>query len=117
MGCVYSAMLTFAIGAGAVLDAFEKGLGVLGLNRPVGWGSYIITFVFWVGIGHAGTLISAILFLFRQKWRTGINRSAEAMTIFAVMTAFVPGYSYGSSLACDCLVVSLSQSKTTLAKL
>ena len=83
------AMSAFAIGAGAVLDAFEKGLGVLGINQPAGWGSYIITFVFWVGIGHAGTLISAILFLFRQKWRTGINRSAEAMTIFAVMTALL----------------------------
>src|SRR4051812_36916187 len=63
------------------------GIGTLGLNSPVGWGTDIINFVFWIGIGHAGTLISAILFLFRQKWRTSINRSAEAMTIFAVMTA------------------------------
>jgi molybdopterin-containing oxidoreductase family membrane subunit len=63
------------------------GLGVWGINRPVGWGFAIINFVFWVGIGHAGTLISAILFLFRQKWRTSINRFAEAMTIFAVMCA------------------------------
>jgi Ni/Fe-hydrogenase subunit HybB-like protein len=63
------------------------GTGLLGINHPVGWGSYIINFVFWIGIGHAGTLISAILFLFRQKWRTGINRTAEAMTIFAVMVA------------------------------
>ena len=63
------------------------GLGLLGLNHPNGWGSDITTFVFWIGIGHAGTLISAILFLFRQKWRTAINRSAEAMTIFAVMVA------------------------------
>jgi molybdopterin-containing oxidoreductase family membrane subunit len=63
------------------------GQGVLGLNQPNGWGTDITNFVFWVGIGHAGTLISAILFLFRQKWRTGINRSAEAMTIFAVITA------------------------------
>jgi len=63
------------------------GLGLLGLSHPVGWGTDITTFVFWIGIGHAGTLISAILFLFRQKWRTGINRAAEAMTIFAVMTA------------------------------
>ena len=63
------------------------GIGLMGVNHPVGWGTYIITFVFWIGIGHAGTLISAILFLFRQKWRTSIARTAEAMTVFAVMTA------------------------------
>ena len=63
---------------------FWEGIGVWGLNNPVGWAFDITNFVFWVGIGHAGTLISAILFLFRQKWRTSINRSAEAMTIFAV---------------------------------
>jgi Ni/Fe-hydrogenase subunit HybB-like protein len=63
------------------------GVGVWGVNHPVGWGWAIVNFVFWVGIGHAGTLISAILFLFRQKWRTSINRFAEAMTIFAVMCA------------------------------
>ena len=65
----------------------KKGIGILGINHPVGWGVYITNFVFWIGIGHAGTLISAILHLFRQRWRTAINRSAEAMTIFAVMTA------------------------------
>ncbi|MCP5500597.1 MAG: polysulfide reductase NrfD [Leptospiraceae bacterium] len=64
-----------------------EGLYILGVNNPVGWGFFIVNFVFWVGIGHAGTLISAVLFLFRQKWRTGINRAAEAMTIFAVLTA------------------------------
>ena len=64
-----------------------KGMGVAGLNNPVGWGVYITDFVFWIGIGHAGTLISAILFLFRARWRNAIFRSAEAMTIFAVMTA------------------------------
>jgi len=58
-------------------------------NNPVGWGLPIVNFVFWVGIGHAGTLISAILFLFRQKWRNGIARFAEGMTIFAVMTAMI----------------------------
>jgi Ni/Fe-hydrogenase subunit HybB-like protein len=63
------------------------GMGMMGVNHPVGWGTDIITFVFWIGIGHAGTLISAILFLFRQKWRTSIARSAEAMTVFAVATA------------------------------
>jgi Ni/Fe-hydrogenase subunit HybB-like protein len=65
----------------------NTGIGVWGNNRPVGWAWDITNFVFWIGIGHAGTLISAILFLFRQKWRTSINRSAEAMTLFAVMCA------------------------------
>src|SRR4029434_1165286 len=65
----------------------RKGIGVWGLNHPVGCAFDITNFVFWIGIGHAGTLISAILHLFRQRWRTAINRSAEAMTIFAVMTA------------------------------
>ncbi len=64
-----------------------EGTGIWGLNQPAGWGWAIINFVWWVGIGHAGTLISAILFLFRQGWRTAINRFAEAMTIFAVMCA------------------------------
>ena len=63
------------------------GMGLMGVNHPVAWGTDIITFVFWIGIGHAGTLISAILFLFRQKWRTSIARTAEAMTVFAVLTA------------------------------
>ncbi len=65
------------------------GMGLMGISHPVGWGTDIITFVFWIGIGHAGTLISAVLFLFRQKWRTSIARTAEAMTVFAVMTAGV----------------------------
>jgi Ni/Fe-hydrogenase subunit HybB-like protein len=68
---------------------FWEGVGIWGLNNPVGWGYAIVNFVFWVGIGHAGTLISAILFLFRQDWRTGINRFAEAMTIFAVICALI----------------------------
>src|SRR6187431_2645732 len=73
-----------------------EGVGIWGNNQPVGWAFDIVNFVFWVGIGHAGTLISAILFLFRQKWRTSINRSAEAMTIFAVMCALVfPGIHTG----------------------
>ncbi len=63
------------------------GLGYAGLTNPVGWGTFITTFVFWVGIGHAGTLISAILFLFRAPWRQSIYRLAEAMTVFAVLTA------------------------------
>ena len=64
-----------------------KGVGIWGLNIPVGWGFAIINFVWWVGIGHAGTLISAILLLLRQDWRTSINRFAEAMTLFAVACA------------------------------
>jgi Ni/Fe-hydrogenase subunit HybB-like protein len=63
------------------------GVGVWGNNSPIGWAWDITNFVFWIGIGHAGTLISAILFLFRQKWRTSINRAAEAMTLFAVACA------------------------------
>ncbi len=66
-----------------------NGVGVWGNNVPVGWAWDIVNFVFWVGIGHAGTLISAILFLFRQKWRTSINRAAEAMTLFAVICALM----------------------------
>ncbi len=66
---------------------FATGVGVWGNNSPEFWGFPIVNFVFWVGIGHAGTLISAILFLFRQHWRTSINRFAEAMTIFAVACA------------------------------
>lgn len=73
-----------------------EGTGVWGLNNPVAWGWAIVNFVWWVGIGHAGTLISAILFLFRQDWRTAINRFAEAMTIFAVMCAGVfPAFHVG----------------------
>ncbi len=79
-----------------ILYLIFTGVGVWGVNNPVGWGWAIVNFVFWVGIGHAGTLISAILFLFRQKWRTGINRFAEAMTIFAVICAGVfPGVHVG----------------------
>ena len=72
---------------GVITAIFMLGMGLMGVNHPVGWGTDIITFVFWIGIGHAGTLISAILFLFRQKWRTSIARTAEAMTVFAVLTA------------------------------
>ena len=72
------------------------GVGIWGNNNPVFWGWPIVNFVFWVGIGHAGTLISAILFLFRQNWRTSINRFAEAMTIFAVVCAgLFPGIHIG----------------------
>ncbi len=70
-----------------IVYLIATGVGVWGNNQPVAWGWPIVNFVFWVGIGHAGTLISAILFLLRQGWRTGINRFAEAMTIFAVICA------------------------------
>lgn len=68
---------------------FWEGVGIWGLNIPVAWGWAIVNFVWWVGIGHAGTLISAILYLFRQQWRTSINRMAEAMTVFAVICALI----------------------------
>ena len=80
----------------AVLYLIYEGTGTWGLNQPVGWAWDITNFVFWIGIGHAGTLISAILFLFRQKWRTAINRAAEAMTLFAVACALMfPGIHVG----------------------
>src|SRR5664279_2622268 len=66
---------------------FIKGTGIWGINIPIGWGFAIVNFVWWIGIGHAGTLISAILSLLNQKWRTSINRFAEAMTLFAVACA------------------------------
>ena len=73
----------------SIIYLIATGVGIWGHMSPVYWGWPIVNFVFWVGIGHAGTLISAILYLFRQTWRTGINRFAEAMTIFAVMCAGV----------------------------
>lgn len=81
-----SLLLFYLICVGIIIAV---GMGLMGVNHPVGWGTDIVTFVFWVGIGHAGTLISAVLYLFRQKWRTSIARSAEAMTVFAVATAGV----------------------------
>ena len=86
-GAFACALSALTIGGVAVAYTLFKGIGVWGLNRTVGWAFDITNFVFWIGIGHAGTLISAILFLFRQKWRTSVNRSAEAMTLFAVMCA------------------------------
>lgn len=74
---------------GSVGYLIWEGTGIWGLNNPVSWGWAIINFVWWVGIGHAGTLISAILFLLRQRWRTSINRFAEAMTLFAVSCALI----------------------------
>ena len=76
-----------AAGASRSPGTLYQGIGVWGNNIPVGWAFGIINFVWWIGIGHAGTLISAILLLFQQKWRTSINRFAEAMTLFAVICA------------------------------
>jgi Ni/Fe-hydrogenase subunit HybB-like protein len=81
------AIVCMLIGVTAWMWQIYMGLGVAGYAPPVMWGVYIVTFVFWVGIGHAGTLISAILYLFRAGFRTTIYRCAEAMTVFAVMTA------------------------------
>jgi molybdopterin-containing oxidoreductase family membrane subunit len=90
-----SLLLLSGLGIGVPWLVWE-GIGVWGLNVPVGWAWDITNFVFWVGIGHAGTLISAILLLFRQKWRTSINRAAEAMTLFAVACALTyPGIHVG----------------------
>ncbi|MCU4163187.1 NrfD/PsrC family molybdoenzyme membrane anchor subunit [Carboxylicivirga caseinilyticus] len=81
------ALIALMFGLFSIFVTVWDGIGTWGLNRTIGWGWGITNFVWWVGIGHAGTFISAILLLFRQKWRTSINRSAEAMTIFAVMCA------------------------------
>ena len=81
------ALFALAIGLVTFIILLRDGLGHSGYNPPVMWSVYITTFVVWVGIGHAGTLISAILFLFRSPWRTAVYRSTEAMTVFAVMTA------------------------------
>jgi Ni/Fe-hydrogenase subunit HybB-like protein len=80
-------VVALLIGMGAIGYQVTTGIGTWGVNRTVGWAFDITNFVFWIGIGHAGTLISAILFLFRQKWRTSVNRSAEAMTLIAVICA------------------------------
>lgn len=81
------AVALLGLGAFATFWTIFVGIGTWNLNRTINWGWDITNFVWWIGIGHAGTLISAILLLFRQKWRTGVNRAAEAMTIFAVMCA------------------------------
>jgi molybdopterin-containing oxidoreductase family membrane subunit len=83
-GIVFSMLV---LGLAAITYQVATGIGTWGLNRTVGWAFDITNFVFWIGIGHAGTAISAFLFLLRQRWRTSISRAAEAMTIFAVMCA------------------------------
>ena len=81
------ALTAFLTGVLAFLYQARTGMGVAGFEHPILWGVYITNFVFWVGIAHSGTLISAVLFLFRAKWRTAVARAAEAMTVFAVITA------------------------------
>lgn len=80
-------LIVLAYGGYCLWTTWYVGIGMWGLNKTIGWSWDITNFVWWVGIGHAGTLISAVLLLFRQKWRTSINRAAEAMTIFAVICA------------------------------
>ena len=90
LGWVFGLLISFAVLQNLMAGAtwlLIKGVGVWGINIPVGWGFAIINFVWWIGIGHAGTLISAILLLLNQSWRNAINRFAEAMTLFAVMCA------------------------------
>lgn len=95
VGLVVAASL-LAMFLSGILWLIWTGIGIWGNMAPVYWAWDIVNFVFWVGIGHAGTLISAILFLFRQKWRTSINRYAEAMTVFAVICALIfPGIHVG----------------------
>lgn len=90
------ALIALTIGIVSIIYTIWVGIGSWNLNRTIGWGWDITNFVWWIGIGHAGTLISAILLLFRQKWRTGVNRAAEAMTIFAVIcAALFPGIHVG----------------------
>ena len=84
---LFGAVALFLVGLVTFLILVKDGLGHAGYNPPIMWSVYITTFVFWVGIGHAGTLISAILYLFRSPWRTAVYRATEAMTVFAVMTA------------------------------
>ena len=80
-------LLALLLGAVSLSIQVDVGIGFSGISHPIAWGFYITNFVFWIGIGHAGTLISAVFYLTRAPWRTAIYRSAEAMTVFAVMTA------------------------------
>jgi len=90
IGWIFGLLVAFSVMQallGAATWLIVKGVGIWGINIPIGWGFAIINFVWWIGIGHAGTLISAILLLLNQSWRNAINRFAEAMTIFAVLCA------------------------------
>jgi molybdopterin-containing oxidoreductase family membrane subunit len=93
---VFSIALTASFGVACIIYNINRNRN-MGLNKTVGWAWDITNFV-WVGIGHAGTLISAVLLLFRQRWRMAINRSAEAMTIFSVIQGFISNYTHGASM-------------------
>lgn len=86
---LYAALALFIYGFGCIAYTIGVGIGAWGVNRTINWGWGITNFVWWIGIGHAGTLISAVLLLFRQRWRLSVNRSAEAMTIFALFQAAI----------------------------
>ncbi|MEZ4484133.1 MAG: NrfD/PsrC family molybdoenzyme membrane anchor subunit [Syntrophotaleaceae bacterium] len=87
LACIALTGLLFLGGMALWGRQIALGMGVAGISHPVGWGVYITDFVFWVGIAHSGTLISAVLFIFRARFRTSFNRAAEAMTLFALMVA------------------------------
>src|SRR5689334_13839019 len=99
LGWIFGFLISFSLLQCLMLGAtwlFVKGVGIWGIDIPIGWGFAIVNFVWWIGIGHAGTLISAILLLLRQSWRNSINRFAEAMTLFAVACAGIfPGVHTG----------------------
>ncbi len=112
------ALLFLGVLVGAACWTYQiiVGIGVGGQNNPVAWGTYLINFVFWVGIAHSGTLISAILHLFRAGWRNPIARAAETMTVFAVCIAgLFPFIHLGSRLAGH-VYAALSQPKTAVAQ-
>lgn len=87
--CFVLAAMALGLGVLAVTYQWRTGIGTWGLNNSVGWAYDITNFVFWIGVGHAGTLISAILLLFRQRWRTGVSRAAETMTLIAIVCAAI----------------------------
>ena len=96
-------------GGYAIYITVYKGIGTWGVNNSVAWGWEIVNFVWWIGIGHAGTAFSIFLLILRQKWRTSINRAAEAMTVFAVMcAALFPALHMGQNMGCF-LYISLPE--------
>ena len=86
--------IAVVIGFSTILYMFNRGLGVTGLARPVYWGLFITTFVFWVGISHAGIMISAILRLTQAEWRRPVTRAAELLTVFSLLTALSVSYTH-----------------------
>ena len=115
LGWVFGFLIGFTLLSGLMVSLswlLLKGIGIWGNNVPVAWAFDIINFVWWIGIGHAGTLISAILLLFKQQWRMSISRFAEAMTIFAVhVRGDLPDLPHRPSLAGGLLAVPLSRTR------